>query len=65
MIIESLQVINFRSILSETLQCENLTALVGANGAGKSSLLKALDLFYNPTPKVDQEDFYNGDNSKK
>jgi predicted ATP-dependent endonuclease of OLD family len=65
MIIESLQIKNFRSILSETLHCENLTALVGANGAGKSSLLKALDLFYNPTLKIDREDFYNGDNSKE
>jgi len=65
MIIESLQIENFRSILSETLHCENLTALVGANGAGKSSLLKALDLFYSPTPKIDGEDFYNGDNSKE
>lgn len=65
MLIESVQVNNFRSILSETLHCENLTALVGANGAGKSSLLKALDLFYNSSPKLDKEDFYNGNNSKE
>lgn len=61
MIIESVHVKNYRSILDETLQCESLTALVGANGVGKSSFLKALDLFYTPTPKIDSEDFYNGD----
>ena len=65
MILESLQVKNFRSVVSETLLCESLTALVGANGAGKSSLLKALDLFYNPAPKVDREDFYNGETGEE
>lgn len=63
MIIESVRVQGFRSILSEQLECDSLTALVGANGAGKSSFLKALDLFYNPSPKVDPEDYYNGDTS--
>ena len=61
MIIESVHVKNYRSILDETLYCENLTALVGVNGAGKSSFLQALDLFYSPSPKIDSEDFYNGD----
>lgn len=65
MIIETVQVKNFRSVLSEILHCESLTALVGANGAGKSSLLKALDLFYNSSPKVDREDFYNRDVAKE
>src|ERR1700690_4179527 len=61
MIIESVHVKSFRSIFDETLECENLTALVGANGAGKSSFLHAIELFYNLTPTVDDEDFYNGD----
>ncbi len=61
MIIESVRVQNYRSILNETLHCERLTALVGANGTGKSSFLRALELFYSPVPKVDPGDFYNGD----
>ena len=61
MIIESIQVKNFRSILDEVLFCESLTALVGANGSGKSSFLRGLDLFYSPSPQIDSEDFYNGD----
>jgi len=61
MIIDSFHLINFRSILDETLNCENLTALVGANGSGKSSFLRGLELFYEPTPKIDPDDFYNQD----
>ena len=42
----------------------DLTALVGANGSGKSSFLKALDLFYSTSQKLSAEDFYNGDTKK-
>ena len=63
MIIESINVKNFRSILDETLHCEQLTALVGANGSGKSSFLRALELFYTLSPKIEAEDFYDGDTS--
>jgi putative ATP-dependent endonuclease of OLD family len=62
-IIKSVQVKNFRSIADETLECEDLTALVGANGCGKSAFLRALDLFYTATPKVDFDDFYNRNTS--
>ncbi len=61
MILEKIQVQNFRSIENETLNCSSLTALVGRNGSGKSSFLRALDLFYNQNAKVDNEDFYNRD----
>lgn len=59
MIVESLHVKNFRSILNETLDFEDLTALVGANGSGKSSFLAALNLFYYNSPRIEIEDFYN------
>ncbi len=61
MIIESIHVKNFRSIYDEKITCECLTALVGANGSGKSSFLHALRLFYSKFPKIDIEDFYNRD----
>ncbi|MGA2465648.1 MAG: ATP-dependent endonuclease [Thermodesulfobacteriota bacterium] len=61
MIIESMHVKNFRSILEETLNFEGLTALVGANGSGKSTFLRALELFYSTSPKFDMEDFYNSE----
>jgi len=63
-IVKSLRVSNFRSLLEGTLNCESLTALVGPNGAGKSSFLRALELFYSPTPTVTADDYYNHDTSK-
>lgn len=65
MILASMRVLNFRSIKDETLECDALTALVGANGSGKSSFLRALELFYSPTPRVDTDDFYAGDISQE
>jgi hypothetical protein len=56
---------NFRSILDDALYCDKLTVLVGANGAGKSSFLKAIELFYGTAPKVDPNDFYDHDSSKE
>lgn len=61
MLIESIRVQNFRSILNETLSFDALTALVGPNGAGKSNFLRALALFYSPSVRIDTEDFYNSD----
>lgn len=61
MLIASVRVQNFRSVLDETLHCDTLTALVGPNGAGKSTFLRALELFYSPSARVDAEDFYNSD----
>jgi putative ATP-dependent endonuclease of the OLD family len=61
MVIKSIHVKNFRSILDESLSCDCLTALVGRNGAGKSSFLRALELFYDPAAKVAAEDFYAED----
>ncbi|MCJ7743690.1 MAG: ATP-binding protein, partial [Dehalococcoidales bacterium] len=59
MIIKSVQVRNFRCIRDETLECEDLTVLVGPNGCGKSSFLRAIELFYALPARVTEEDFYN------
>lgn len=56
--IKSIRVENFRSVRSQTLACDGLTALVGANGAGKSTFLRALMVFQG-AQKVDAEDFYD------
>lgn len=58
--IKSIRVENFRSVKSQTLACDALTALVGANGAGKSTFLRALMVFQG-TQRADAEDFYNRD----
>jgi predicted ATPase len=65
MVIKSVRVRNFRSVMDETLDCERLTVLVGANGTGKSAFLRALELFYSSAPKLDQEDFYARDTTRE
>lgn len=59
MIINKIEVKNFRCIKNATLECDNLTAIVGRNGAGKSSFLYALDIFYDTAAQVTLEDFFN------
>lgn len=59
MIIESVRLQHFRCVQDEILSCNRLTALVGANGCGKSSFLRALELFYGPSPKLQVDDCYN------
>ena len=64
MIIQSVHVMNFRSIREAALPCDVLTAVVGRNGAGKSSFLSALDLFYEAGAKVGPDDFYANDTTQ-
>lgn len=61
MIIESLEIKNYRSIKDAKIECDNLTAILGRNGTGKSSFLYALDLFYDVSANVKNEDYYNRD----
>ena len=64
MLIQEINVKNFRSILNETLPVDALTALVGRNGSGKSSFISALELFYEPAGRVTEEDFFAEDVSQ-
>lgn len=57
----AIRVRNFRCIADETLLFDDLTALVGANGAGKSAFLRALNYFYEGPSSITPEDFYNRD----
>ena len=51
---------NYRSCRDILINMNNMHALVGANNAGKSSILRALDLLFNPkTTKIDEEAFWN------
>ncbi len=59
MIIKSIRAKNFRSIKDATLICENLSVLVGGNGAGKSSFFKAIEVFYNPSTVITEDDYHN------
>lgn len=61
--IRSLRIQNFRCIKDAELSFGALTALVGRNGAGKSTFLHALDIFYGPSTQVSQGDFFARDDS--
>jgi AAA15 family ATPase/GTPase len=55
---------NYRSCKEINLELGLMHALVGANNAGKSTILRALDFLFNPSvAKIDQESFWNGDTS--
>ena len=53
---------NYRSCKDVQINIGPIQALVGANNAGKSSIIRSLDFLFNPsTTKVDGETFWNGD----
>ena len=64
MIIRSIRIRHFRSVLDEEVEFGVLTSLVGANGAGKSAILHALRIFYEPATPISVEDFYDRDTSE-
>lgn len=47
MILTSVKIKNFRSIEDRTIDLQDLAVFVGNNDAGKSNVLKALNLFFN------------------
>ena len=52
---------NYRPCKDVRIDIGPMQALVGANNAGKSSIIRALDFLFNPsTTKVDEETFWNG-----
>ena len=55
---------NFRSLKDVEVDCEELTALVGANGIGKSNILKAVKLFHDQS-SIEKEDYYGLDTGNK
>jgi len=61
MILKSVEVRNFRSIQQARLECDDLTVIVGRNGAGKSCLLHAIETFYDIAAPVTEEDFFERD----
>ena len=60
MMLKSVRIENYRSVKDEMLRCDRLTALVGANGSGKSSFLRAIELFSLEKPGLTEGDYYDG-----
>jgi putative ATP-dependent endonuclease of OLD family len=63
MFVKTVHLQNFRSVREAELHCNPLTALVGRNGVGKSTFLRALELFFDASARPDEADFYNRDTS--
>lgn len=61
MIINRVEVENFRALKKVDVSCEELTVLLGRNGTGKSSLLYALDIFYDVGAQATNYDYFNKD----
>ncbi len=56
--IRSLDVTGLRSINSAKLTFDDVTVLIGSNNAGKSTLMFALKLFFEASPKWTADDFH-------
>ncbi len=64
--IESVRIENFRSFKDETINLDDYNCFVGANGAGKSTVLYALNVFFRQfkdsqtdLTKLSEEDFHH------
>lgn len=53
-LLANIRIRNFRSVQSVEIDAMNLTAFLGANGSGKSNILRALNLFFNGEPDPGQ-----------
>lgn len=59
MIIQNIHVENFRSLRDVDISCDTLTAIIGRNGTGKSTVLYALDAFYNVAAQFTEYDYFS------
>lgn len=55
---------NFRSIRDLSVHFGAHTALIGGNGAGKSSILKAIERFYSTGKGLEPDDFFGRDQTQ-
>ncbi|MCH8880015.1 MAG: AAA family ATPase, partial [Planctomycetes bacterium] len=69
--LRSLQIQNFRSFNDETITFDDYTCFVGSNGAGKSAILTALNVFFRnnastatDVQKLTSEDFHHKNTTK-
>jgi len=56
--LERARIKNFRSLRDVEVNFGAHTALIGGNGAGKSSILKAIEKFYSTSKSCDVDDFF-------
>lgn len=59
--LERARIKNFRSLRDVEVSFGAHTAFIGGNGAGKSSILKAIEKFYSTSKNCDADDFFGRD----
>lgn len=64
MLIKAISIKNFRCFQDQYIELDPLTAILGRNGSGKSTILSALEIFYDVGAPVNEDDFYNRDTSQ-
>ncbi|WP_084695805.1 ATP-dependent nuclease [Arenimonas donghaensis] len=62
--LERARIKNFRSLRDVEVNFGSHTAFVGGNGAGKSSILKAIERFYSTSKTCDPDDFFGRDQAQ-
>jgi predicted ATPase len=62
--LERARIKHFRSLRDVEVAFGAHTALIGGNGAGKSSILKAVEKFYSTSKTCDADDFFGRDQSQ-
>lgn len=62
--LERAHIKNFRSLRDVEVTFGAHTALIGGNGAGKSSILKAIETFYSTSKACSADDFFGRDQSQ-
>ena len=58
MLLKRVSIKNFRSIRDATVDVGSQMAIVGGNGTGKSSVLRAIDRFFGVSTTVELDDFF-------
>lgn len=56
--LSNLRIVNLRSVATLSLDFSSVTALLGGNNAGKSTVLRALQIFFETAPKIEDDDFH-------
>src|SRR3989338_8514147 len=64
MYIKSIKIHNFRKIIEQNIELLNFNVFVGLNDSGKSTILKALNLFFNNETEKGHKFNFNEDFSK-
>ena len=57
--VDSLTILNFRGISNLSVALDQVSALLGSNNAGKSTILQAVRIFFDSAPTIIETDFHD------